>query len=96
MRIVCATGADLAALIRSAANRPDATDSLVIDIDANRSPLDLALGRATIAPLAIELAPGVRVNAVVVMASADPAAVDAAIAFLEHARSTTGQIIEIS
>lgn len=58
--------------------------------------LAMAQALAAIGPLAIELAPATRVNAIVPGEGADPADVDAAVVFLEHARSTTGQVIEIT
>lgn len=90
MRIDCAAGDDLVAMVRAATG-----DSVVVVI-APRSPLDMALARAAIAPLAIERAPAMRVNAVVPGPAAEARDVDAAIAFLDRAQSTTGQILEVS
>lgn len=91
MRLVLAETDDLAARVRAAGD-----ESIVLVIDARWPALPLALARAAIAPLAIERAPAGRVNAVVVFATADPASVDAAIAYLETAGSTTGQTLNIS
>ncbi|WP_380786549.1 Rossmann fold domain-containing protein [Sphingomonas sp. R86521] len=90
MRLDLAAEHDIAALVRAATD-----DSLVVVIAA-RSPLEMALARAAVGPLAIERAPGMRVNAVVPEQGADTRDVDAAIAFLEDAWSTTGQVLEIS
>jgi hypothetical protein len=82
---------DVAAIVRSAA-----AESIVLVLAADWPPLVLARLRASVAPLAIERAPDTRVNAVILGEGAGAAAVDAAIAFLESARSTTGQVLEIS
>jgi hypothetical protein len=82
---------DVAVIVRSAA-----AESIVLVIAADWPPLVLAQLRASVAPLAIERAPDTRVNAVILGEGAGAAAVDAAIAFLESARSTTGQVLEIS
>ena len=82
---------DVAAIVRSAA-----AESIVLVLAADWPPLELARLRASVAPLAIERAPDTRVNAVILGVGAGAAAVDAAIAFLESARSTTGQVLEIS
>ena len=83
-------GGDIAALVRGAAG-----ESLVVVIPATLDALAMALTKAAIGPLAVELAPATRVNAVMLEEGGDPADVDAAVAFLEQARSTTGQLIEI-
>jgi hypothetical protein len=80
---------DIAALVRGATG-----ESLTIVIAPGRDPLGLALARAALAPLAIERAP-MRVNALVPSQDAAPADVEAAVAFLERAVSTTGQVLEI-
>lgn len=90
MRLDVAGAEDIVARVRAATG-----DSLVVVIAA-RGPLEMALARAAIGPLAIERAPGMRVNAIVPEQGADARDVDAAIAFLEGARSTTGQVLEIS
>ena len=90
MRIAVAAGDDLVALVRAA------DGGSVVLVIAAREPLAMAMARAAIAPLAIERAPGMRVNAVVPGVGADPRDVDAAVAFLEGAGSTTGQVLEVS
>lgn len=90
MRAVLATEADVVALTRAC----DA-ESLVVEVVAGRDPLALALVRAAIGPLAAERAPR-RVNALVPAGDADRRDVDAAARFLENARSTTGQVIEVA
>ncbi len=89
MRIALAAGDDPVALVRAADG-----ESVVLVI-VPRDPLAMALARAAIGPLAVERAPGMRVNAVVPGAGADTDDVDAAVAFLEGARSTTGQVLEV-
>lgn len=91
MRVVLAEADDIAAIVRAAEG-----ESIVLVIESRWSPLALALAQAAVAPLAIERAPGLRVNAVVVGAGADRSAIDAAIAFLESARSTTGQVLAVA
>jgi len=83
-------GGDIAALVRGAVG-----ESLVVVIPATPDALAMALAKAAIGPLAVELAPATRVNAVVLVEGGAPADVDAAVAFLENAPSTTGQLIEI-
>ena len=90
MRLMLEPGDDVAALVRGAIG-----DSRVVVIAATLDVLAMAQARAAIGPLAIELAPATRINAVVQTAGAEPTDVDAAVAFLEAARSTTGQVIEI-
>ncbi|RXD07033.1 hypothetical protein EQZ23_02800 [Sphingomonas sp. UV9] len=90
MRLTLEPGADIAALVRSAIG-----ESLVAVIPSALDALAMAQARAAIGPLAVELAPATRVNAVVLAEGADAADVDSAVAFLENARSTTGQLIEI-
>ena len=91
MRIDLSPEADIATAVRAAQG-----DSLVVVIAPGRDPLAQALAEAAIAPLAMERAPRMRVNAVIVGTDADPAAVDAAVAFLESATSTTGQALRVS
>ena len=91
MRVDLAESDDLPARVRAIAD-----ESVVVVIDSGWAALPLALAQAAIAPLAIERAPAGRLNLVVRGAGADPAAVEAAVAFLEAARSTTGQILAIS
>jgi hypothetical protein len=83
-------GGDIAALVRGAVG-----ESRIVLIPANLDPLTMAQARAAIGPLAIELAPAVRVNAVAPAEAARHADVDAAVAFLEQARSTTGQLLAV-
>jgi uncharacterized heparinase superfamily protein len=89
MRVDAAAADDLVALVRAAKG-----ESVVVVIAA-RPPLEMAIARAAIGPLAIEAAPGRRVNAVVSAAEANAADIHAAAAFLDGARSTTGQILDI-
>lgn len=91
MRLALTEADDLPARVRAADD-----ESVVVVIDAGWSRLASALALAAIAPLAIERAPAGRLNLVVRGAEADPAAVDAAVAFLEGARSTTGQVLTVS
>jgi len=91
MRIDLSAGADPVAAIRAATG-----ESVVAVLHPGRTPLDVAQARAAIAPLAIERAPAMRVNAVLVEPGAEPAAVDAAAAFLDAAGSTTGQWIVVA
>ena len=90
MRLTLEPGGDDAALVRGATG-----DSRVVVIPAVLDALAMAQARAAIGPLAIESAPATRVNAVVLAEGAHAADVEAAVAFLEQARSTTGQVIEI-
>ena len=91
MHLLLAPDADIAAAVRA-----ESGESIVVEIAAGRDMLVLEQTVAAIGPLAIERAPATRVNAVLVNATADRSAVDAAIAFLETAFSTTGQVLRIS
>jgi len=84
-------GGNIATLVRGASG-----GSRIVLIPATLDPLAMAQARAAIGPLAIELAPAVRVNAVVATEGADPADVDAAVTFLENAPSTTGQLLDVT
>ncbi|BCA61828.1 hypothetical protein HMP09_1062 [Sphingomonas sp. HMP9] len=90
MLLILERGGDIATLVRGVAG-----GSRVVLIPATFDPLAMAQARAAIGPLAIELAPAVRVNAVVAPEGADPADVEAAVTFLENAPSTTGQLLEL-
>jgi hypothetical protein len=91
LRVAIGPGGDLVAPVRSA----DAESVLVL-IDPALDPLTMAQARAAIGPFAIERAPGTRVNALLAAPDADPADVAAAARFLEGARSTTGQLLEVT
>jgi hypothetical protein len=90
VRVRVGPGDDLAALVRAAEG-----ESVLVLIDAGLDPLTMAQVRAGVGPLAVERAPLSRVNALVLSAEADPADVEAAALFLEVARSTTGQVLEV-
>jgi hypothetical protein len=77
------------------ATRADERDSVLLLIDADVSALDRAMLRAAIGPLATELAPEKRVNAVDIAGDAVLDDVIAAARYLSGAESTTGQILEI-
>lgn len=84
-------GDDVAALVRATNG-----ESVVVLFDAELDPVELAQARAAIGPLAVERAPVMRVNAVVALAGARGENVQAAARFLDGARSTTGQVLEVS
>ncbi|MES3154387.1 Rossmann fold domain-containing protein [Sphingomonas faeni] len=84
-------GGDIAALVRNANAR-----SLVVSISPALDPLAMAQARAAIGPLAVELAPARRLNAVFPTETAAAAHIDAAVEFLDQARSTTGQLLDIA
>ena len=90
MLLTLEPGGDIAALVRDAIG-----ESRIVLIPANLDPLTMAQARAAIGPLAIELAPAVRVNAVAPLRVAQQPDVNAAVAFLEQARSTTGQLLVV-
>ncbi|WP_374945201.1 Rossmann fold domain-containing protein [Sphingomonas sp.] len=84
-----ARGDDVAVIVRAAAG-----EALTLILDGGES-VEHAVLLAAIAPLAIERAP-MRVNAVVAGVGADPADIEAAVAFLDSARSTTGQLLRVA
>lgn len=73
-----------------------ATGDVIVLLAADLDALTMATMRAAIAPLAIEMAPGVRVNAVVPGVDHDVRDVAEAIDFLVTAMSTTGQILDLN
>ena len=77
------------------AARTDERDSVLLLIPGDVTALDRALLRAAIGPLAIELAPAKRLNAVDIAAGAAPDDAVEAARFLAGAESTTGQLIEV-
>ena len=81
---------DVATVVR------ESDESVVLVLAPGRSALSMAQTCAAIAPLAAEAAPSRRINAVVAAEGANPSAVDAAVAFLVSAASTTGQILTVS
>ncbi len=91
MLLTLEPGDDIAALVRGAE-----AGSIIVLISASLDALSTSKARASIGPLAIELAPGQRLNAVCPAASAKSDDVAAAVAFLEQARSTTGQLLDIA
>lgn len=91
MRIAVSSGDDIAALVRAAEG-----GSVLVMLDPALDQLALAQARAAIGPLAVERAPATRVNAVLPAVDAEPEDVEAAARFLESARSTTGQVLEVS
>lgn len=92
VRLRIGPGDDAAALVRQA----ERAESILLFFDPALGVLETAQALAAVGPLAIELAPTARVNAVRASADADAADVEAAARFLEGARSTTGQVIEVS
>lgn len=90
-RVRVGPGDDVAALVRAAAG-----DAVLLMLDPALDPLAVARARAAVAPLAVERAPTARVNAIAAAADADPADVEAVARFLEGARSTTGQVLEVA
>jgi len=91
--LTLAPGGDIATLVRDAA--ADGAESIVVVIAPGADPLAAAVSRAAVGPLAVEHAPGVRINAVAPGATTAPDVVASAVAFLDSARSTTGQILEL-
>jgi thioredoxin-like negative regulator of GroEL len=91
MRLALAADDDLLTVGRAV----DA-ESLVVVLPAGLQPAEAALARAMLELLAVERAPWARINAVLPATASDPADVDAAVAFLESATATTGQLLELS
>ncbi len=89
MRVDAHPGDDVAGLVRGTRG-----ESVVLVIHPGRDDLAQALALAAIGPLAVERAPD-RINAVVVGEGAGAAAVEAAVAFLDAAPSTTGQVLAV-
>jgi len=77
------------------ATRTDERDAILLLIGSDVPVLDRALLRAAIGPLAVELAPAKRINAVDITRDAAEGDVIAAARFLATAGSTTGQLIEL-
>ncbi|MEG3085280.1 hypothetical protein U1707_16650 [Sphingomonas sp. PB2P12] len=90
MRLTLEVDGDVVSRVRGAE-----ADSIVVVASPSTSALWTASARAAIGPLAIERAPHCRVNAVFFEDGARQADIDAAADFLDQARSTTGQIIDV-
>ena len=90
MRLTLEVDGDIVSSVRQVE-----ADSIVVLVPPSSNALWTALARAAIAPLAIELAPGCRVNAIFVEDGARQVDIDSAANFLDHARSTTGQIVDV-
>lgn len=88
----CTTCAVIAEL---RAARVDERDSVLLLIATDVPALDRAMLRAAIGPLAIDMAPTTRLNALDIANSAADDVVVAAARFLTGAASTTGQLLEI-
>ena len=88
-----ATGAVIAELRACGA---DERDSVLLFIAADVPALDRAMLRAAIGPLAIDVAPKTRLNALDIASGAADDDVVAAARFLAGAASTTGQLLEIN
>ena len=82
-------GDDVAALARGAGG------DVVLVVGPGMDALELARALASVGPLAVELAPAARINVVVAGEGAEPDDVAAAARFLDGARSTTGQVLEV-
>lgn len=89
-RIDVAAGEDLAVRLREASG-PVVTAVVALPADAPA----LALIRAVVAVVALERAPGVRINAVAVGVGGAQASVAAAVAYLAGAGAVTGVVLEI-
>jgi hypothetical protein len=81
---------DAVAVLRAAGG-----DSVVVVIRPGRDATAQAMARAAVAALALERAP-MRINALEPGEGTDPAAVDAAVAYLAAAPAVTGQVIALS
>lgn len=90
MRIALGIADDPVAVLRGVE-----ADSVVLVIAPGRDPVALAMVRAAIGPLAVAHAPARRVNAVCPSADTAPDRIDATVSFLDSARSTTGQVLDL-
>jgi hypothetical protein len=93
MLVTLTPGEDIAALVRGAV--ATGHGSIVIALVAELDAMQAALARAAVAPLAIAHAPAVRINAVAPGFATNPGTIASAVAFLESAMSTTGQILDL-
>ncbi|MDH7974148.1 hypothetical protein QH494_18320 [Sphingomonas sp. AR_OL41] len=93
--LVTAAGGDPieSVLCRVRAAASDASESILLIIEPGVAAIDRAMLHGALGPLATELAPGSRINALDVMAGAAADNVIAAASFLATACSTTGQVI---
>lgn len=69
---------------------------LVLVLLPGRDPVAQAMAEAAIAPLAVAVAPGARINAVVPGPHASEADVAAAVAYLAAAHAVTGQLLAVT
>jgi hypothetical protein len=91
-RVALTAGENPAAALHAAAA---AGEDVVAIMAAGQSPFATAIARAAVEAVAVERAPAVRVNAVAAGVAAAPAAIEAAVAYLERARSVTGQWLAV-
>lgn len=84
---------DLPSLV--AGVRAVAGEAVLVMIEAGLEPIDEAAMLAALSPLALERAPGQRVNALVVAEGAVPESVTAAERYLAGAVAVTGQVLRI-
>ncbi len=68
---------------------------LVLVLMPGRDSVAQAMAEAAIGPLAVAIAPGARVNAVVPSPDASPDAIAAAVAYLAAAHAVTGQLLAV-
>lgn len=83
----------LASLVRQCGREARAV--AIVLVDDRIDPVERAAVAAMIGALAVEVAPAMRVSAVLVHPGADPDAVVAALEFLGRASAVTGQALEI-
>ncbi len=90
MRVTVQPGDDPVALVRQANG-----ESLVLVFAPGRDAVSQAMALAALGPLALECAPGTRVNAVVPKAGVHDGDIERTVRFLDDALATTGQVIEL-
>lgn len=86
-----ATAAETVAAIHALAGE----GAVIVILDAAMAPVERAMLRAAIGPLALDLAPATRLAAIDCHPGASPAAIEATLAFLGSADAVTGQIVTL-
>lgn len=88
-RVTVSTSADAIRRVRTSG-----AEHVLLLLPPDLDPMEAALARSALGPLAIGRAPD-RVNALAAAEGSDPATAEKAACFLEGARSTTGQVLEL-
>lgn len=94
--IALAAGDTVGALLAAVRAGGEGADAIIVDVAPDIAALERHLILAAIAPLAIELAPGIRLCAIDIGEGAAPEDVAAVRDWLAGADCTTGQVVAVT